>query len=157
MEVDDVHPGMQILEDPDAVASACGPPVGTAPSGEIALGDDRQPRRWQRDAMMQRSDGDPPTRLGQIDDGTVDDGQVDALVEQHLAEAVRRTRSVRSDDDPVLLGQQLGEAPSEAGSVACDGTPSGRLDDRRVRRLGCRIDRPERATTASEEAVRLGV
>ena len=158
MEVDDVHPGMQILEDPDPVAAAwTRPPVSSAPSGEIALGDDRQPRRWKRDAMMQGGDGDPPTRLGQIDGGTVDDGQVDAVVEQHLAKAVRRTRSVGSDDDPVLLGQQLGEAASEAGSVACDGTPSGRLDDRRVRRLGCRVDRPERAAAASEEAVRLGV
>ena len=49
------------------------------------------------------------------------------------------------------------EPADEAAAVAGDRAPARRLDDRRVRRLGRRVDRPERAAVAGEQSVGLGV
>ena len=149
---------MQVLEDADAVAPAgARPSVRPTSSRQIALGDDRQPRRRQRDAVVQRGDGDAPSRRGEVGGLAVDDRKIDAVVEQDVAQARRRTGAVGGDDNPEPVRQQLGEPASEAGAVAGDRTPAGRLDDRRVGRLRSRVDRPERLATAGEQAVRLGV
>ena len=131
--------------------------MGAAATGEVALGDDGQARRGHGDAVVQRGDDDAPAGPGEVGGVAVDDRQVDAMVEHHFAEPPRRTGAIGGDDDPESVGEQLGETASQPRPVAGDRSPTGRLDDRGVRRLRGRVDRPERIDSGGEQAVRLGV
>jgi hypothetical protein len=74
-----------------------------------------------------------PARLRQVGRGAVDDGQVDAVVEQDFAQAGRRPGPVGGDDDAVAVGDQLRKPSSQPGAITDDRSPAGRLDHRCVR------------------------
>ncbi len=124
---------MKVLEDADAVAPAWArPSVRPAPTGQIALGDDRQPSRRQRDAVVQRGDRDATARLGEVGGLAVDDRQVDAVVEHDLAQAGRRAGAVGGDDDAVTRPTAAGRDGEPARSRRRRTDPS-----RTIRRSAC--------------------
>ena len=60
LDVDDVHAGLEVLEDAEGIAAPARAAMGPAAAGEVALGDDRQLGRRQRDAVVERGDDDSP-------------------------------------------------------------------------------------------------
>ena len=104
-----------------------------------------QARRGHGDAVVQRGDDDAPAGPGEVGGVAVDDRQVEAMIEQHFAAggAAEPSPSAATTTRK-SVGEQLGETLSQARPVAGDRSPTGRLDDRGVRGLGRRVDRPER-------------
>ena len=74
--VDDVHAGLEVLEDAEGLTAPARPAMGATAAGEVALRDDRQLGGRERDAVVERSDDDPPA-------------DVQSLVEQEGGEARR--------------------------------------------------------------------
>ena len=141
--VHDVVAGLEVLERGRrfALLLADGA-VGAAPTGEIALGDDRHLGVRQGAAAVQRGDGDAAAGL-QLG-ARRDHGEVEAVVEQELVEALRRTGAVGGDDHAIALADQLDEPIGQAGAVTTHRAPTGGLDQWRVGRLRRGVDRPER-------------
>ena len=86
-----------------------------------------------------------PPALSAVVVARATDREVEAVAEQQLAQACRGAGAVGGDDHAEAATDQLGQAVGEPGAVAGDRTPARRLDERRVGRLGRRVDRPERA------------
>ena len=76
LDVDDVHAGLEVLEDAEGITAPARPAMGPAAAGEVALGDDRQLGGRERDAVVERGDDDPPA-------------EVQSLVEQEGGQARR--------------------------------------------------------------------
>ncbi len=157
LDVDDVVARLEILEEPGALAPARPrPSVGVPAPGEVALGDDGQLGRRQRDAMVQGSNDHVATGTGEVTGGAAVHRQVEAVLAQQPGEAVRRSVAVGGDDDAVPVDEQLGQPGDESGSVADDRSPPRRLHDRRLRGLRRRVQRPRRIAPA-EQAIGTGV
>ena len=133
-----------------------GPRLAVRPpaAGEIALRDDRELRVGQCATAVQRGDHDRPAGLaGVLGAATT---EVEAVLEQDLAQPARGPGAVGGDRDRVALRDQVGEALGEAAAVTADRAPARCLHHGRVGRLGRGVDRPERADGA-EQLVGLGV
>ena len=115
----------------------------TSSPGEVGLGDDCHLGVRKRAAAMQWGHDDAATGAGGLGT-TVDDREVEPVVEQQIVQTLRRALAVGGDDDPVLLGEQVAQPFRQPARVASDRAPAGGLDDRRLGGVRCRVDRPER-------------
>ena len=156
LEVHHVHARLEVLDQRHAVATGAGTPVGTAPAGEIGLGDHRHTRGGHGDAVVQRRDHHVTAGAGEVDDRRVDHRQIEPVVEEHLVHSGRRAGGVGGDDDAVAVAQQRRQPSGEGGAVAGERAPPRRFHHRGRRGLGRRVDRPERAGVR-QQAVGLGV
>ena len=77
------------------------------------------------------------------------DGEVESVLEQHLAQPRRRAGAVGGDHDPVPLGDQLGQPCRRARSPSPPTGPQPEPAPRASRAIRRRVDRPERAARAS--------
>ena len=92
--VDDVVARLEVLEEAGSLALARpGLTVGSAPTGEVALGDDGQLRLGQRAAAVQRGDDDVAAGPGEVGASASAMREVEAAVAQQLGQAVRRAPS----------------------------------------------------------------
>ncbi len=151
----DVVAGLEVLERAGALAlGLASRAVSSSTTGEVALGDDGDLRVRQGAAAMQRGHGDAAARLQRRTRG--DDREVETVVHQQVVEALRRAGAVGGDHHPEAASDQFDQTVGEARAVSGDRTPTGRLDERSVGRLGGGIDRPE-GPGAVEQRVGVGV
>ncbi|CAB5000094.1 unannotated protein [freshwater metagenome] len=144
LAVHDVVAGLEVFEQPDALALAWPRlAVCAAATGEVGLGEDRHLGERDAAAAVQWGRDDVAARLREIR-ALADDRERQPTIEHQAGHALCRTLTVGSDDHPVAVGEQRAQAVGQALAIAHDRTPAHRSDERRVRCLGHAADRPHR-------------
>ena len=108
-----------------------------------------------RAAAVQGSGDDVSARLGEVGVRRRH-GEVEAALAQQLGQPTSAARAIGGDDDPVLLGDQLGQPLGQPLAVADHRAPTRGLHHRRVGVFGRRAQGPHRLR-APEQAIGVGV
>ena len=151
LDVDDVVARLEVLEEAGAVASARPrPAVGAAAAGEVALGDDRQLGRRQRDAVVQRGDDDVAAGPGEVAGGAAvhrrGRGRGRAAARRGGRPSPRRRRRRRRGSRRRAAGSGGRRARSRRRRPGPTPTPATTGVSGRLRR---RVDRPRRRRARS--------